>query len=270
MAKKKEFQLLHQLPEELLQEVLERLDKHNLTSLNLASQWGRRVATPLVWREVILTDCRTIHEDGLEDHHDDTPLLRKLLILAKSPWIASCVITLTHKCHLPPPSLFHELPRNPFSAKTLSADPRTAVFVRLGLENMKNVQTLRIIFGHPIINDMLLRHFFDAKRPTSVRRLWLENCRINASYYGTTGDVEGLSPFVSNFAGLESIRFRRMPLRPGMPVDKKLPLFLSVHSRGGTMVHLQDGAGGAYPTTVNDIGRELELSRRAELGISRL
>ena len=77
------FQLLQQLPEELLHEILERLSHHDLVCLNLASRWCYEIATPLIWREVELVDCRTYHDEGGVDEHDDTPLLKKLLILAK-------------------------------------------------------------------------------------------------------------------------------------------------------------------------------------------
>lgn len=75
------FQFLQQLPEELLQDILDRLESNSLGCLNITSRWCYEVATPLLWREVNLVDCRTQHEEGV-DEHDDTPLIRKLLILA--------------------------------------------------------------------------------------------------------------------------------------------------------------------------------------------
>lgn len=262
------FQLLQSLPEELLQDVIEHLNRRSLAALNLVSRACRQFATPCLWREVCLQDCRTFHEDGKEDAHDDTPLLRKLLILAKDPWIASCVTTLIHRCHLPPPAIFYELPRTPFSGQTLSPDPRTAKLIQLAVRNMKNVQTLRIIFGHPNINDALLRNFFDAEREPSIRRLWLENCRISS-----TCDLQQLThleqiPSELNFAGVESVRFRRMPIRPAMPLEKRTPLYQYVHARGGTEADMQNGSGGSYSTTINDVGHELEMNRRACNGIS--
>ncbi|KAK4543471.1 hypothetical protein LTR36_005614 [Oleoguttula mirabilis] len=73
--------LLYRLPEELLQDILERLDSGSLSRLNLVSRWCYEVATPLLWREVELVDCRTQHEESV-DEHDDTPLIKKLLVLA--------------------------------------------------------------------------------------------------------------------------------------------------------------------------------------------
>ena len=76
------FQLLHQLPEELLQDILEHLDHFSLTQLGLTSRWCYEVATPSTWKEVTLKDCATQHEDGL-DQHDDTPLIKTLSVLAR-------------------------------------------------------------------------------------------------------------------------------------------------------------------------------------------
>lgn len=78
-----DFTLLHQLPEELLQDILDRIEEPHLRRFNLASQWCYEKAAPLLWREVTLVDCRA-EKDGstLKDEHDDTPLIRKLLLLA--------------------------------------------------------------------------------------------------------------------------------------------------------------------------------------------
>ena len=75
------FQLLHQLPEELLQDIIDRLDKRALDNLNLVSKRGYEVATPQLWREVNLVDCRTQRDEGW-DEHDDGPLIKKLVLLA--------------------------------------------------------------------------------------------------------------------------------------------------------------------------------------------
>lgn len=100
------FQLLHQLPTELLQDILDRLRRQDLECLNLTSKWAYEAATPLIWRDTELMDCRTTHEDDQTDEHDDTPLIRKLLLFATKPWLASQVHELTHRCHLPPPAIF--------------------------------------------------------------------------------------------------------------------------------------------------------------------
>lgn len=97
---------LNVLPEELLQHILSYLTKPDLQQLSLASRWCRELATPLVWREVELVDCRTlytetgaVHSSGpgstggtvgripagavvRSDEHDDTPLIKKLWVLA--------------------------------------------------------------------------------------------------------------------------------------------------------------------------------------------
>lgn len=80
------FLLLQNLPSELLQHIVELLDKPDLCRLNLASRWAYEVATPLVWNDLELTDCNNdthSHEDEVVDEHDDTPMLRKLLVLVR-------------------------------------------------------------------------------------------------------------------------------------------------------------------------------------------
>ncbi len=74
--------MLYRLPEELVQEVLERLGQSDLRSLQLVSRWAYGIAAPVRWREVELVDCRTEYEDGFDDH-DDTPLIKVLLTLAR-------------------------------------------------------------------------------------------------------------------------------------------------------------------------------------------
>lgn len=74
--------LLQRLPEELLQQILEHLDRDALQLINVCSRWCYEKATPLIWRDVSLVDCRTKHEET-SDEHDDTPLIKKLLVLAR-------------------------------------------------------------------------------------------------------------------------------------------------------------------------------------------
>ena len=74
--------LLGDLPEELLTDIVERLDQPGLLSLSLVSRWCYELTPPVIWREVQLVDCSTNTLDGV-DEHDDTPLLKKLLALAK-------------------------------------------------------------------------------------------------------------------------------------------------------------------------------------------
>ena len=82
---------LEALPEELLQHIVEHLDSRGLTVFSLTAKWCYEFAASVRWREVVLTDCLRIHaseqdENGNEieriDDHDDTPLLKKLLVLA--------------------------------------------------------------------------------------------------------------------------------------------------------------------------------------------
>ena len=254
-----DIRLLQQLPEELLQNVLERLDRSALENLSLTSRWCYDVATVHLWRSVELVDCRTKHDTGHDDH-DDTPLLKKLFLLATKPWLAAQVQILTHRCHLPPPAIFHELPRNTFSAQTLSADPRTIQLVQMAVANMKKVHTLRIILGHPHLTDALLRCFFDSRRVggdyARIRKLWLENCRVSV---GLNTDIDrhpmGL-PLRLDFTGIESVRLRRMPLRTA-PLDPTVYPICLVYTRDVHMEELQDGVGGRYATSINALSTEM-------------
>lgn len=277
----KPFPLL-QLPEELLQVVLGHLEIYDLKKLSLTSKWGREKATPLVWRDVELVDCRSTHNDhgdvystsgpgsarGIPagasvrgDEHDDSPLIRKLLILATSPWIAASVHTLTHRCHLPPPSIFNELPRTPFSAQTLSCDPRTICLVRMAVRHMVKLNTLRIVFGHPKLTEALLRCVFDVERQreTPVRRLWLENVRLNECLELTIPHHKYGLPLRVDFSGLESLRLRRLPLSvKELNQDDRISNRTHYsYARGGTSRELQNGLGGHYLTTVNMLGVEV-------------
>ncbi|KAF2769042.1 hypothetical protein EJ03DRAFT_343643 [Teratosphaeria nubilosa] len=173
----------------------------------------------------------------------------KLVILATRPNIAACVQTLEHRCHLPPPAIFHELPRAFFSSQTLSTDPRTIRLVQLAVRQMTRVSTLRIVFGHPGLVDALVRCFFDVGREkvSPIRRLWLENCRISAACDLSIEQHPYRLPLLLDFDGLERLRVRRLPLRP----KSDLPSHHWVHSRGGPFWDMQDGSGGQYAATVN-------------------
>lgn len=96
------------LPGELLAAVLDNLSREDLYELNLASEECHKLAAPLIWKHVDLIDCRahTCAVTGYRtvsygpgsashsgrgipagasvggDEHDDTPLIRKLYILA--------------------------------------------------------------------------------------------------------------------------------------------------------------------------------------------
>lgn len=61
-----------------------------------------------------------------------------------------------------------------------------------------------------------------------------------------------------DFAGLESLRFRRMPIKPAMADDERLGRFEFNHCRGLRTVELQDGQGGLYLTTANQAAEELQ------------
>jgi hypothetical protein len=105
------------LPEELLHNIITSLPRGDLCNFNLVNRHCYGSATPWIWREVELIDCRSTRQrprlrtqsgqrgdgDGdevvddaaggggdvledcedrsLEDEHDDTPLIAKLLVI---------------------------------------------------------------------------------------------------------------------------------------------------------------------------------------------
>ncbi|KAG9671886.1 hypothetical protein KCU95_g16858, partial [Aureobasidium melanogenum] len=198
--------LLAKFPEEILQETLRYLDDSSLANFARACHWSYDKAIPLLWQDVELVDCRTTDPQtpDMSDEHDDTPIIRKLLVLASNPWIATHVHTLTHRCHLPPPAIFFELPRINFQGRTLSHDPRTLRLLGMACQNLSSVHTLRIIFGHWNLTRGILVGLLGKSGGSTVRHLWLENC----SLAGISQRL--LQKF--DLAGLESLRLRRLPL----------------------------------------------------------
>lgn len=137
------------------------------------------------------------------DEHDDTPIIQKLFILATNPTIASKVQVLTHRCHLPMPNIFEELPHIRQDCENLSQDLRTHMLLRLAIQNMVNVHTLRIVCGHMSLASSLVAEFLDGRRRPNVplRKLWLESCAL------TSHALQILAS--SKVIGLESLRIRR-------------------------------------------------------------
>jgi hypothetical protein len=165
---------LENLPEELLQLIVSHLNSVHLKNAALASRTLYRHASDLLWQNVCLVDKRTVHEYGdpddilsdVRDHerpdeHDDTPVIEKLYILATNPTLASKVQTLTHRCHLPTPNIFTELPRMYFDADNLSKDERLHKLLKVAVWNMVNVHTLRIVYGHWHLTTALISGFLD-------------------------------------------------------------------------------------------------------------
>lgn len=86
---------LQNLPEELLSIIFQYLSLQDLRQINLVHKRFYRHALPLLWNSIELTDCGPfqtsfliIPHDHLDreeilDDHDDTPMLQKLVLLAK-------------------------------------------------------------------------------------------------------------------------------------------------------------------------------------------
>jgi hypothetical protein len=181
--------------------------------------------------------------------------------VARNPTIAASVESVTHRCHLTPPDIFNELPHRPFTAQTLSVDPRTICLVRLAVRNMTRVNTLRVVFGHPKLTEALLRCFFDADRQAEnrVKRLWLDNIDIVAGTEQTSTFEKNGLPLHLDFRGVEALRLRRLPLGAANMEDQHRLTRRTqvVYSRGGRASELSDGLGGNYLTTTNFAGAEI-------------
>ncbi|KAH7127102.1 hypothetical protein B0J11DRAFT_486122 [Dendryphion nanum] len=247
------------LPEELVKLIVSFLSTADLKNTALVSKSLYRHATEVLWRTVCLADTWKLHLNdenrqiygnrgdrgpGESDEHDDSPIIQKLYVLATRPHLASQVQILTHRCHLPMPTIFSELPLIHFDSCNLSSDARLHQLLRLAIRNMVNVQTLRIIFGHWKITRTLLEGFLDPNRQRRIplRKLWLESCSL-MEIRMTSGTLEGL----------ESIRFRRLraeyATRDMAQVSMRFPEYRL--ERGGHPFHLHDGAGGWVGSTVH-------------------
>ncbi|KAF2258357.1 hypothetical protein CC78DRAFT_587205 [Lojkania enalia] len=238
--------LLELLPDELVQLIASFLPTSDLKSLALVSRSTYTHSVTLLWRDICLVDTFKLHAknsgcrmfgdrgEGEPDDHDDTPIIQKLYILAKNPFLASKVQVVTHRCHLPTPNIFRGLPRLFFNGQHLSQDVRLHHLLLHVIRNLVNVHTLRIVFGHWHITRLLLEGLFSPSRPRHVpiRRLWLESC-----------SVRGVR--LPDCTGLESLRLRRIR------IDDEFNTYPAFRlSRGGWSVPLHNGVGGFHYTTI--------------------
>ncbi|KAH7406184.1 hypothetical protein DE146DRAFT_435793 [Phaeosphaeria sp. MPI-PUGE-AT-0046c] len=267
---------LHSLPEEILQLIVCHLPAPALRNAALVSTTLNRHATDALWQNVCLVDQWRLHPDlvpepsieeirglGQTDEHDDTPIIRKLFILAKNPALASKVHTITHRCHLPSPNIFEELPRIHCNSEHLSQDHRLHKLLVIAMRNLVNVHTLRIVHGHMRLGSALVACFLDQNRPRRVplRRLWLESCYISADamrYLASHHTTE-----------LESLRIRRSDAAWMVAAPRELGFLDFRPSRGGMYTQLHDGAGNWIPSTIqishDGIVDEIRLYSNSEL-----
>ncbi|KAH3912261.1 hypothetical protein HBH56_123860 [Parastagonospora nodorum] len=261
---------LESLPEELLQLIVSYLPTPAVKSASLVSSTLYRHATDVLWENVCLVDRWRLHSDlhpeptieesrgtGQSDEHDDGPIIGKLFILATNPIVAAKVRTLTHRCHLPTPNIFDELPRIHFHSETLSRDPRLHALLKLAIRNLVNVHTLRIVHGHMNLASLLVAGFLDQNRTrqVSLRKLWLENCCLSANL------MRSLSSH--RLTGLESLRIRRVDASSLLSSPKDLRFLEFRPTRGGMYYQMHDGSGNWAPTTVqfSGIGMSEEFHR---------
>ncbi|KAK8239572.1 hypothetical protein IWZ00DRAFT_556883 [Phyllosticta capitalensis] len=256
------------LPDELVHAIFEYLDYGELARVAVTCSWGYERATPLLWKDLELKDKWTLHpkeeraqiaahrcKDNRCDEHDDTPIIKKLLVLASKPAIASLVQTVLHRCHLPPPSIYHDLPKFSFKSMVLSPDSRTRNLLILAIWNMQNVHTLRIVYGHYNLTHTLIWGFLHPDRPRQIplRRLWLESCSLALPSPKRMGDS-----YWPDLTGIESLRIRRLTFLN----DKTRALLYRgiAPSRGKACSTLQDGVGGEYRTYTSPVLKNGDVS----------
>ncbi|KAF2435631.1 hypothetical protein EJ08DRAFT_625056 [Tothia fuscella] len=254
----------NRLPAELNLQVLEFLSPKDLKLLSFVSHDTYNIALGPLWSHVILEDCRSTRnieqpdKDHLllrvKDEHDDTPIVQKLLVLARNPTIASKVKKITHKCHLPPPAIFSDLSHTCFEGWTLSNDWRTLSLLRYALYRMDNLKTLRIINGHRNITAVLLGILLQPHGGgPKLERLWLESCSLAAvGYHCSAHPVQ-----------LQTLRFRRMAM------EYFPPSFL-FSREGSSSRSMFDGAGGEYETPVQLAELNSVVERLIELNAETL
>lgn len=267
---------LQQLPTELIQLIVACLPTATLKDVALVSRSLGGHATDLLWQNVCLADQWKLHVNehtlqswcdrgrGESDEHDDTPIARRLHILATNPALASKVHVLTHRCHLPTPNIFSELPRMHFDADHLSRDDRLHTLLKLAIPNLVNVHTLRIVYGHWFLTNALVSGLLNHRRPRRVplRKLWLESCCLSIDPARILAQAPGTA--------LESIRIRRLVSEPLDTAQARGMRNLEFKlCRSGTYRWLHNGSGGWIGTTVQLSGddphhlQELENQSKA-------
>jgi hypothetical protein len=133
-----------------------------------------------------------------------------------------------------------------FDANNLSQDPRLHILLGLAIQNLVNVHTLRIVYGHWKLTNALIAGFLDDGRPRRVplRKLWLESCCFekDALY----------ACLPSKATGLESIRLRRLGSQILDTQQRQEMQFMEFKlSRGGQYYQMHNGAGSFIGTTVH-------------------
>ncbi|KAJ4286120.1 hypothetical protein N0V90_013469 [Kalmusia sp. IMI 367209] len=227
---------IENLPNELLQLVFSFLPTDTLKEAALVSRCFHRHATDYLWQSVNLMDKWTLHvnEQTINTFGDRGR--------------GEPDEVLTHKCHLPTPNIFSELPHMYFNAENLSQDSRIHTLLWLAIRNLVNVHTLRIIYGHYNLTRVLLAAFMDPKRPQRVplRKLWLESCCLSG--FGTNY-INFCSPEYAT--GLESVHLRRLRVESSdSPERSRMQQFEYKLSRGGISHAMHNAAGGFVYTTI--------------------
>ncbi|KAH0553059.1 hypothetical protein GP486_006747 [Trichoglossum hirsutum] len=213
----------NELPAELLDTILLYLTRPDLCSIARVSRRFYAPAVSFIYSKIRLVDRHNPNRLGGLDDHDDTNIIRILMVLCKNSFLASKVTELYYGCQIPPPDIFSFLPFESFKGRTLSRDPRLCRILRIAISHMVNVQTLTIIHGHFTITRELIHGFFHPARKykAPVRRFWVESSCLEDiwSYLAQEGSV----------GGLWGVRLRRMRIFEEITSEGGLEM-----SRGGS------------------------------------
>ena len=157
------------------------------------------------------------------------------------------------------PHKTRDLDNTQFCGQTLSPDPRTAQLVKLAVQGMTKVSTLRIILGHVHIVDALLRCLFDRARVkfSPVRKLWLESCQIDAVGHLDLPPHPMGMPTDLDFDGLESMHLKRLPMETIWSFHHSLENH--VYARGGhEKSRFHNARGRKYYTGARPLKMEID------------
>lgn len=142
--------------------------------------------------------------------------------------------------------LVTELPLTYFHAKDLSQDARLHALLRIAIQNLVNVHTLRIISGHWMLTNALVAGFlrYDRPRRVPLRKLWLESSFLSVS------PEQFLLPGQAN--ELEYIRVRRLASESLETLQERgMNRDGYKFQRGGHHHWIHNGSGGWLQTTVD-------------------
>ncbi|GAB7346073.1 hypothetical protein MBLNU457_4834t2 [Dothideomycetes sp. NU457] len=145
---------IHELPNELLDQILNLLDQPDLGRLGLVCRVLHARCTPLLYKEVTFTYLTArrnmnIIDDPMMEENNEQPqktLISILKTLSEKTWLAAHVRSIKHVCRMVYPDPSSDLQQGGTSgASSLNGD--LLALLRSACANMVNVRALKIISG---------------------------------------------------------------------------------------------------------------------------